>query len=454
VPARADKDGFGSHHTGNVSASFLLLAAATGALSLLTPCVFPMIPITIAYFNSRDDRKDPHVVRHALLFGAGIVLTFTALGLGLAIIVGASGITTFAANPWVNIAIGVVFIAFALSLFGVYNLPLPFSNRFVNRVDASARGQSGRAAGSVLMGAAFTLASFTCTAPFVGPLLVSAARGEWQQPLAGMAVFSVVFASPFILLALVPKWTSSIPRGGAWFRDVKVVVGLFEIAAALKFFSNADLVWGTGLISREVMLMSWLAITLAAAAWLLYSAIRRRGNPNPLRWIPTLAAAGAALWLGTGLQGRSLGELEAFVPPGRFTDGDQAAHLAWITNDHDAALATARATNRLVFVDFTGYTCTNCRWMEANMFTRPEVKASLSGFVLSRLFTDGEGEIYQRQQQFQEQRFGTIALPLYAIVDGNGRTVETFSGLTRNSRQFLAFLRKASQRNRIAAAGD
>ena len=430
-----------------MSASFLLLAAATGALSLLTPCVFPMIPITIAYFNSRADEKDPHVVRHAVLFGAGIVLTFTALGLGLAIIAGASGIADFAANPWVNIAIGVVFIAFALSLFGVYDLPLPFSNRFLNRVDVTARGQSGRAAGSILMGFAFTLASFTCTAPFIGPLLVSAARGQWEQPLVGMAVFSTVFASPFVLLALVPRWTSAIPRGGAWLKDVKVVVGLFEIAAALKFFSNADLVWGTGLISREAMLMSWLAISLIAAAWLLYSAARRRGSTSPLRWIPTLAATGAALWLGGGVRGRTLGELEAFVPPGRVAEGSESLQLEWITNDHDAALAAAKATNRLVFLDFTGYTCTNCRWMEANMFTRPEVKESLSSFVLSRLFTDGEGAIYERQQQFQETRFGTIALPLYAVVDGDGRTIETFSGLTRNSRQFLAFLRKASRRS-------
>jgi thiol:disulfide interchange protein DsbD len=166
-----------------MTASFLWLAAVTGALSLLTPCVFPMIPITVAYFNGR--REDgSHALKHASLFGAGIIVTFTALGLGLAVLVGAAGLARFASDPWVNITIGVLFIAFALSLLGVYDLPLPFSNRFLNNVDQSARNSGGRAVGSVLMGFAFTLASFTCTAPFVGPLLVSASRGQWQVPLA------------------------------------------------------------------------------------------------------------------------------------------------------------------------------------------------------------------------------------------------------------------------------
>jgi thiol:disulfide interchange protein DsbD len=423
--------------------SFLVLAAVTGALSLLTPCVFPMIPITIAYFNQRSGQTDAHVLRHALLFAAGIVVTFTALGLGLAIVVGAAGLARFAADPWVNIAIGIVFIAFALSLFGVYDLPIP--NRLLNRADTSARNQSGKAAGSVLMGFAFTLASFTCTAPFIGPLLVSAARGEWQRPLAGMTVFSIVFAAPFFLLAVMPRWTTALPKAGSWLRDVKVVVGLFEIAAALKFFSNADLVLGTGLISRNTMLIAWIVITLIAGSWLARAALK--GAFNAARWFPVAAALAVAFWLGTGVRGVSLGEIEAFLPPDAFVL--EAANagpikLEWILNDHDKALAAAAASDKLVFVDFTGYTCTNCRWMEANMFSRPEVRASLSRYVLSRLFTDGEGEVYERQQKFQEDRFGTVALPLYAIVDSSGRTVRTFSGLTRSSLEFIAFLRNAS----------
>jgi thiol:disulfide interchange protein DsbD len=153
------------------------------------------------------------------------------------------------------------------------------------------------------------------------------------------------------------------------------------------------------------------------------------------------------MWLATGLRGQSLGEVEAFLPPDAFileAMNKGPVRLDWIVNDHAKALNTAATSDKLVFVDFTGYTCTNCRWMESNMFSRPEVRASLSRYVLSRLYTDGEGSVYERQQKFQEEKFGTVALPLYAIVDANGRTVRTFSGLTRSSGEFLAFLRNAS----------
>ena len=426
-----------------MTASFLWLAALTGALSLLTPCVFPMIPITVAYFSAGPGRTSSHVLRHALLFAAGIILTFTALGLGLALVIGAAGLSRFAADPWVNIVIGVAFLAFALSLLGLYDLPLSFANKLLNRADASARERSGKAIGSVLMGFAFTLASFTCTAPFVGPLLVSAARGDWQQPLAGMAVFSTVFAAPFFLLALVPHWTAALPRAGGWLKDVKVIVGLFEIAAALKFFSNAGLVWGSTLITRELTLVAWTTIAFIAAAYLARRALR---SGKVAAWIPSLATAAVALWLANGARGKPLGEIEAFLPPsdiGVVPSGVNAPAVTWIVNDQEKALLTAAQTNRLVFIDFTGYTCTNCRWMEANMFSRPQVASLMSQYVLSRLYTDGDGEIYEKQQQFQEERFGTVALPLYAIVDSNGKTVRTFSGLTRSPAEFLAFLRDA-----------
>ncbi len=430
-----------------MNASFILLAAVTGALSLLTPCVFPMIPITIAYFNARRERGRAHVMRHALLFASGIVVTFTALGLGLAIVVGAAGLARFASNPWVNIAIGFAFLGFAMSLLGLYDLPLPFSNRTLNRVDASARSRSGGAAGSVLMGFAFTLASFTCTAPFVGPLLVSASRGDWQLPLVGMAVFSTVFAAPFFLLALAPRWTTALPKAGTWLQDLKVMVGLFEVAASLKFFSNADLVWGTQAISRTAILAAWISIALAGATYLAWRLIQRGHNGSRLAWLGPAAGAALALWLTSGALGKPLGEVEAFLPPSdvaALAGNGADRNLVWILNDQPLALDRAASSGKLVFIDFTGYTCTNCRWMEANMFARAEVADALSNFVLSRLYTDGEGEVYERQQQFQENQFGTVALPLYAIVDSEGKTVRTFSGLTRSPAEFLEFLRKRS----------
>ncbi len=437
-----------------MSASFIWLAAVTGALSLLTPCVFPMIPITVVtFFKESSGRSSAHVLRQALLFAAGIVVTFTALGLGLALIVGAAGLSRFAANPSVNLAIGIVFVAFALSLLGLYDIPLPFSNSFVNRIDGLVRRRSEGGPRSLLMGIAFTVASFTCTAPFIGPLLVAAARGDWLKPLVGMTVFSIVFAAPFFILALVPRWTASLPRSGGWPRHLRIVIGLFELAAALKFFSNADLVWRTNLISRLTTLVLWTLLSLVAMGYVMWATLhgsRSRTIARSLSWLSVAGLAGVSLWLLSGLSGRPLGELEAFLPPsqiGEFglvvSEGNKVP-LQWILNDHRQALAQASASNRRVFIDFTGYTCTNCRWMEANMFDRADVSTELSKFVLSRLYTDGEGPVYEAQQKFQEDRFGTVALPLYAIVDGNGKTINTFSGLTRNVGEFIAFLRSTS----------
>lgn len=436
--------------------SFLWLAAVTGALSLLTPCVFPMIPVTVTYFNEIADRGRRPVLRNAVLFASGIVVTFTALGLGLALLVGASGLARLAANPWVNIAIGISFVAFALNLMGAWELRLPFLAKTLHDADESARSRPGTAAASLLMGFAFTLASFTCTAPFVGPLLVSAARGDWHRPLMGMLVFSLVFSAPFFILAALPGWTRHLPRPGSWMVTLRFLVGLAELGASIKFFSNADLVWRMGAIPREAMVASWAALAIVGAIYLVWPVLVS-GGPRRFsvqRGLAIVGCLATAAWIGSGARGNSLGELEAFLPPEDIADSTPiatapgAAHadqrLGWILNDHRAALARARATGRLVLIDFTGYTCTNCRWMEAKMFARPDVSAALGQFVLSRLYTDGDGEIYEKQQEFQERVFGTVALPLYAIVDTSGRTVRTFAGLTRSPAEFLAFLRAVS----------
>jgi thiol:disulfide interchange protein DsbD len=435
--------------------SFLWLAAVTGALSLLTPCVFPMIPVTVTWFNQIADSGRGRVIRNAILFAGGIVATFTALGLGLALLVGASGLARLAANPWVNIAIGLSFVAFALNLMGAWELRLPFMTAAVTEVDASVRARPGTALSSLLMGFAFTLASFTCTAPFVGSLLVAAARGAWHRPLIGMLVFSIVFSAPFFVLAALPRWTRHLPRPGSWMVTLRFLVGLAELGAAIKFFSNADLVWRTGTIPREAIVLAWAALAVIGAVYLAFpvfaaTGARRLSMPRALAVLVCLSIGG---WIATGARGKSLGELEAFLPPEEIgPNGSSVAgggvgtdqRLGWILNDHQAALARARQTNKLVLIDFTGYTCTNCRWMEANMFDRPDVSAALRQFVLSRLYTDGEGPLYERQQDFQERQFGTVALPLYAIVDANGRTVRTFAGLTRSPAEFLAFLRTVS----------
>jgi thiol:disulfide interchange protein DsbD len=269
-----------------------------------------------------------------------------------------------------------------------------------------------------------------------------AAQGEWRRPVAGLLAYSMTFALPFVALAAAPQLVSQLPRSGAWLAHVKVVMGFLEIAAAMKFLSNADLVWSWGIFTRDVVLVAWILTAIALAGYLLVH------RPGIGRVATALATLLFAAWLGSGVAGRRLGELEAFLPPFDYAQGGPAeAHaaasgeLSWITDDLDGALTQARASRRLVFIDFTGYTCTNCRWMEANMFTRPEVRDALAGFVRARLYTDGQGAVYEQQQRYQEDRFKTVALPLYAIVDGDQRTVATFAGLTRDTSEFLQFLR-------------
>ena len=430
----------------NTFSAYLGLAIAMGAVSLLTPCVFPMIPITVSYFTRKETgapRRRREALTQAAIYGAGIVLTFTLVGLALAAVFGAAGLNRFAANPWVNLAIAGLFIVFALSLFGVYELAVP--SRLLT---AASRWESGRGrhAGTLLMGLAFTLTSFTCTAPFVGTLLVVAAQGDWQWPLAGMLAYATVFALPFVALALAPRWLSSLPRSGVWLIAVKAVMGLLELAAAMKFLSNVDLVWGWNLLTREVVLVIWMAIAMWLTAYLSGIAgvgrVPRLGRPGVRRAVAAVASAVMVVWLASGLGGRRLGELEAFLPPADLAATTPGGELPWIVNDLDAARAAVAATGRPMLIDFTGYTCTNCRWMEANMFPRPEVARELSRFVRVRLYTDGRGEMYRQFQNMQESLFGTVALPYYAVIAPRGQPLVGFGGLTRSSDEFVAFLRR------------
>jgi thiol:disulfide interchange protein DsbD len=425
--------------------AYLGLAALMGALSLLTPCVFPMVPITVSYFTGRAEKDRRRAVMQALVYGAGIVFTFTAVGAVLAFGFGASGLNQFAANPWLNLGIAVLFIAFALNLFGAFQLALP--SRLLTRA-ATADSGRGRYAGTLLMGLAFTLTSFTCTAPFLGTLLVVASQGDWQWPLGGLLVFSSVFALPFVLLAWAPQAVAALPRSGAWLLSVKATMGLLELAAALKFLSNVDLVWGWGIFTRDVVIALWIVIGAVLVIYLV-GGLRlghapKLSRPGVPRWVTVVGAQAMTIWLGTGLAGQRLGELEAFLPPGEL-GGGEGGELAWQVNDYEGALAQSSKENRPILIDFTGYTCTNCRWMEANMFTRPEVTRELARYIRLRLYTDGRGEEYLRFQNLQRDTFGTVALPYYAVVAPGGVPVVAFGGLTRDSAHFVAFLQRGFQ---------
>ncbi len=435
--------------------SFLWLALSLGALSLLTPCVFPMIPITVSYFTNHAGRSRAKAVKLATIYSVGIIATFTILGMLLAIFVGAAGINLFAANPYVNLLITIIFLFFAFNLFGSYEITVPSS--ILSKLDGLTRSKEGEGSGIVgalLMGLTFTLTSFTCTSPFVGTILVSAANGSWKMPLVGMLAFSTVFALPFFVLALLPQYVSSLPRAGGWMNSVKVSMGFLEVAAAMKFISNVDLIWHWGIFTRSFVLAIWIALGIILAVYLL-GKFQLFHDTKPerigaVRLMSAVLSLAVSFYLLTGLFGAKLGELEAFLPPdtennsSRFVGGEsEAKKIEWIENDLDKVLAKAKAENKRVFIDFTGYTCTNCRWMEANIFTKSEVSTEMSKFVLARLYTDDGSENNNQQQQFQEQTFKTVALPFYAIVEADGKTVSTFPGLTRNSQEFVDFLRKS-----------
>lgn len=435
--------------------SFLWLAIATGAISLLTPCVFPMIPITVSYFTNHSAGNKAHALRDALIYALGIILTFTAIGVTLAVVFGAAGINNFAASPYVNIAIAGIFIAFALSLFGAYELGIPSS--LMTKIDAYARGrESSKTLGILLMGFVFSLTSFTCTAPFVGSLLVLAASGDWLYPILGMLAFSSVFALPFFILALAPQLVAQLPKSGGWLNSVKVVMGFLEVAAAMKFISNVDLVLHWGIFTREVVLAVWVGVALLITLYLLgvfqLSHDSKIDRIGAVRLMCALLFVSLGFYLLTGLFGAKLGELESFLPIStEQTTGvspnnsnGKSSEPEWIKDNYEGALAKAKAENKSVFIDFTGYTCTNCRWMEANMFPKPEVNTELNKFVKVQLFTDGDGEIYEKQQKFQEEKFNTVALPLYAIVDAEGNTKATFPGLTRDKEEFVKFLKSGN----------
>lgn len=431
--------------------AYIGLAMSVGALALLTPCVFPMIPITVSFFTKRPTISRSRGILDASIYSFGIIFTFTGLGLLLAVTLGAAGINEFAANPWINFLIAGIFIAFALNLFGLFEIVVP--SGVLTKL--TAKSQSGGGIASLLlMGLTFTLTSFTCTVPFVGTILVAASQGDIWWSVLGMLAFSTAFAFPFFLLALFPSWLKSLPKSGAWLNSVKVVMGFLELAAAMKFLSNVDLVWSLGILNRDLFLALWVGIGIVTSIYLLGKIRLPHDTPvesiGVFRMMFAMFFIGISVYLYTGFNNKPLGELDAFLPPMEYdaviraAGGDQSRGDAkegdhWIS-DYRSAIDRSKREGKPVFIDFTGFACTNCRWMEANVFTRADIKVLLKDFILARLYTDGQGAEYETNRTFQEKRFGTVALPLYVIVNGAEVELNRFPGLTRRPQEFRQFL--------------
>ena len=428
-----DKDSILAIADNNIS-SFLVLAMSMGFLALLTPCVFPMIPITISFFMHRSENTNSSPVKSATVYMLGIVLTFTFLGMMLAILLGASGANQLAANPIVNLFIAFLFIYFAMSLFGFYEIEIPESLRRLSLQKENSEGYVG----ILFMALTFTLTSFTCTVQFMGLILVAASQGEWFWPIIGMLIFSLAFASPFFFLALFPHYLTKLPQSGGWLNSVKVVMGFLELAAAFKFISNTDLVWNWNIFTYEVVLYLWALIMLLTGLY-IFGLIKFK-NDSPVtfsiqRSLFALAFIFFGTYLAAGNHGYDInGNIKSYLPPKKYQ-----SNLVW-NNNLDDAFIIAAEQNKNIFIDFTGVTCTNCRWMETNIFSINSVEELMSEYVLVSLYTDA-GEGYLEKREYQINRFETAALPYYVILDSNDKVLSEFPGLTRNVEEFKDFLK-------------
>lgn len=451
--------------------TFLATAAAFGFLTLLTPCVFPMVPITVSIFLKQSEKQGTNVLALALVYAITIVVLLSVAALTL--------LTTFsrlAVDPITNVALGALFVVLALSLFGLFELTLPSS--LATALDS--RAARGGYIGTIFMAASFTVVSFTCVAPFLGGFSGMAASGNFStvELAAGAITFATAFASPFFLLAFFPSAIKKLPKSGDWMNMIKVTMGFLELAAALKFFRTAELRWLTPpeYFTYDMVLALWVAILIAMALYLFGMFRMKHDNEmhdhvGPWRIMFALTALGFAVYLlpalfsqGTHERNRPGGTVYAWVDSFLLPEPSAAeavgGDLPW-SADLRRTLDDARAKGGRVFVDFTGVTCTNCRLNEKNVFIKPEVKELFKQYSLVQMYTDTIPEVFyesapglSRQDadagvnlRFEKQAFGEEQLPLYVILkpEPTGKTtlVGVYNeGKINNEAAFIEFLKK------------
>lgn len=417
---------------------FLLLAFGFGLAAIFTPCVFPMIPITMSFFVGQKGGFG-----QAITFCLGIIVLFSGLGLLTTVILGPAGVAVLGSNPWVNGFIAGIFFLFGLSLLGAFEITIP-SFLLTKLNDASGKGGF---AGTLLMGLTFALASFACVGPFMGTLLAASVTGGKLRPVLGMIVFATGLSLPFFFLAMFPKYLKQMPRSGEWLSRVKMVMGFFVLAAMFKYLYSLDAVLQTGFLTRERFLAAWIMIFATAGfyllGWIRLPGISREDEVGVSRLLIGLLFVSFAFSLFPGMFGGRLGEIEAYIPPpaaGASGTSGASGELTWIENDLNGAFAKAKAEGKMVLVNFTGYACTNCHWMKANMFTRPEIKGIMQNMILVDLYTDGTDAASIANQKLEETQFQTVAIPFYVLYNADKNVVATFPSLTRKPEEYLAFL--------------
>lgn len=467
--------------------AYLVFAFVLGLTSLITPCVFPMIPMTVTFFL-KDDQSRAAGIRKALVFGFSIVAIYTLAGTLFAVLLGADGLNALATHWAPNLFVFVIFIVFALSFLGLFEINAP--HQLVNKVDQQA--EKGGWGGIFFMAATLVLVSFSCTIPIVGNVVVMAAGGQVIKPVLAMLFYSLAFALPFTLFAIFPEWIKSLPKSGGWLNTVKVTLGFLELALCLKFFSIADQAYHWGLLDREVNIAIWIVLFALLGFYILGKIRMPSDTPVERVTVPRLLIAAFifsfVLYLIPGMWGAPLKALAGYLPPQNTLDFDLVAmtraqqekdmceeprfsdflHLPHGLQgyfDYQQALACARDQRKPLFIDFTGHGCTNCREMEAVVWSDPQVLQRLQNdFVLVALYVDDktqlpESEWYtssydnkvkktigKQNADLQIRNLENNAQPFYVLVGADERVLAWPYGYDRSVEEFVAFLERGKKK--------
>lgn len=455
--------------------AIFLLGMLGGLVALLTPCVWPIIPMTVSFFlkRSKDNRRQG--IRDAMTYGVSIVVIYVLLGLLVTVFFGASQLNALSTNAVFNIFFFLLLVFFGASFLGGFEISLP--SCWTNAVDKKSEATSGLLS-IFLMAFTLSLVSFSCTGPIIGFLLVEVSTsGELLGPTVGMFGFALALALPFTLFALFPAWLKSVPKSGNWMNCIKVCLGFVELAFALKFLSVADLAYGWHILDREVFLCLWIVLFALMGAYLIgwirfphdedeYDEMGEVvANPRTgvTRFLLGLLSLAFALYMVPGLWGAPCKAVSAFAPPMQTQDfrigGTEEVHAQF--TDYEEGMAYARQHGKPVLVDFTGYGCVNCRKMEAAVWTDPQVAATIRDrYVLISLYVDEKTAldstitvsengaqtklrtVGDKWSYLQRVKFGANAQPFYVLLDGNGKPLGPSYAFDESVDAYMAFLRQ------------
>ena len=455
----------------------LLLGFLGGLIALITPCVFPMIPVTVSFFTKRSKTRKQGI-KNGLLYGVSIFLIYVLASLPFHIVgnVQPEIFNSISTNPWLNIIFFIIFIFFSISFFGFFEISLP--SGIANKADS--KSGLGSLAGIFFMAITLAIVSFSCTGPILGTLLVGSLQGGAWALTYGMAGFGLALALPFSLFAIFPQWLQSLPKSGGWLDTVKKVLAFLELALAFKFLSNADLVQHWGLLKREVFLGIWAIISIALALYLIGKLLLPHDVKGEKISSARKIGAGIAFAFGiiliVGMAPKNtylLKFLSGFPPPTHyslFTDKNEAHGLqANVVNDYEKALQLSKLSKKPILIDFTGWACVNCRKMEENVWTDPAVMSFIqNNFILVSLYVDDKAllpvdkrftyttkagdkkeitSIGDLWATFQAENFNQSSQPLYVVMSPDQKILSNPVGYTPNATEYLNWLQCSTSKS-------